>query len=161
PIGTSQAMPVPTGSGLDAPAVSAAVPRRRLGDLVTPRNAQRQPDENGSFLKPGASTIYREQGQRLIAIKFAVRRRDLASTVAEAKRKVEPLLPVSYRAEWSGEFQEMEEAEERLVQVFAVSLVLIVVLLYTAFRSILDALVVLANVLAVSLGGIWALRLTG
>jgi cobalt-zinc-cadmium resistance protein CzcA len=161
PIGTSQAMPVPTGSGLDAPALSTAVPRRRLGDLVTPRNAQRQPDETGAFLKPGASTIYREQGQRLIAIKFAVRGRDLASTVADAKKQVEPLLPVPYRAEWSGEFQEMEEAEERLVKVFAVSLVLIVVLLYTAFRSILDALVVLANVLAVSLGGIWALQLTG
>src|SRR5262249_4382208 len=111
PIGTSQAMPVPTGSGLDPPAVFAAVPRRRLGALVPPRNAQRTPDETGAFRKPGASTTYREQGQRLIAIKFAVRGRDLAGTVAEAKKQVEPLLQPPYRAEWSGEFQEMEEAE--------------------------------------------------
>ena len=59
-------------------------------------------------------------------------------------------MKVPYRAEWSGEFQEMEEAEERLAKVFAISLVLIVILLYMAFRSILDAAVVFANVLAFS-----------
>ena len=45
----------------------------------------------------GASTIYREQGQRLIAIKFGVRGRDLAGTVAEARAKVDPLLESPYR----------------------------------------------------------------
>jgi cobalt-zinc-cadmium resistance protein CzcA len=135
------------------------LPRRRLADLVTPLNAKGQPDETGSFVRPGASTIYREQGERLIAIKFAVRGRDLAGAVAEAKTKVEPLLSIPYRAEWSGEFQEMQDAEERLVKVFGVSLVLIVILLYMAFRSWLDAGVVLANVIAMGIGGVWALKL--
>ena len=65
-----------------------------------------------TYQRPGASTIYREQGQRFIAIKFSVRGRDLAGTVAEAQGKVESDRRVPYRAEWSGEFQEMEEAEQ-------------------------------------------------
>src|SRR5205085_2507946 len=135
--------------------------RRRLGDLVTPLNDKGQPDEYGSFVRPGASTIYREQGQRLIAIKFGVRGRDLASTVAEAQTAVAPLLEAPYRTEWSGEFQEMEEAEGRMAKWFGLSLVLIVLLLYLAFRSFLDAGVVLANVLSMVVGGVWALKVTG
>lgn len=56
-----------------------------VGILYPPRpadarrvGANGQPDPTASFLRPGASTIYREQGQRLIAIKFEVRNRDLA-----------------------------------------------------------------------------------
>jgi cobalt-zinc-cadmium resistance protein CzcA len=85
----------------------------------------------------------------------------LASTVAEAKSKIQPMIHLPYRDEWSGEFQEMEEAEGRLAKVFGLSLALIVVLLYMAFRSLLDAAVVLANVVAMAMGGVWALELTG
>jgi heavy metal efflux system protein len=160
PTGTSLSPPALTGSADAAPTLPGSnLPRRRLADLVTPLNAKGQPDETGSFVRPGASTIYREQGERLIAIKFAVRGRDLAGAVAEAKTKVEPLLSVPYRAEWSGEFQEMQDAEERLVKVFGVSLVLIMILLYMAFRSWLDASVVLANVIAMGVGGVWSLKL--
>src|SRR4029077_9954827 len=66
-----------------------------------------------------------------------------------------------YRAEWSGEFQEMEDAEQRLAKVFGISLVLIVLFLYMAFRSVLDAVVVFANVVAMGVGGVWALKLVG
>src|SRR5262249_45475940 len=153
-----------TGSSNDAPPLTRGP--RRLGDLVTPLDARGRPDEKGSFVRPGASTIYREQGQRLIAIKFSVSRegineRDLAGTVAEAKEAVAPLMEAPYRTEWSGEFQEMEEAEGRMANWFGLSLALIVVLLYMAFRSFLDAGVVLANVLAMAVGGVWALKLTG
>src|SRR5262249_48802617 len=65
------------------------------------------------------------------------------------------------RREWRGEFQEMEEAEHRLRLVVSLALVLIVILLYLAFHSLLDTVVVLSNVLAALLGGIWALILTG
>jgi cobalt-zinc-cadmium resistance protein CzcA len=162
PTGTSLSPPSLTGRSDNAANLPGSdVPRRRISDLVTPTDANGRPDENGSFVKPGASTIYREQGQRLIAIKFAVRGRDLAGTVAEAKSKVEPLVELPYRTEWSGEFQEMEEAEHRLVKVFGLSMVLIVVLLYMAFHSALDATVVFANVLAMGIGGVWALKLVG
>ena len=64
------------------------VPRRRLRDLVTPVDEQGRPDPAGSFVRSGASTINREEGQRLIAVKFGVRGRDLASTVADAQKAI-------------------------------------------------------------------------
>jgi len=161
PTGTSFAAVSPTGSIYNPAAVATGTPTRRLADLVTPLNAQGRQDEHGSFLRPGASTIYREQGQRLIAVKFEVRGRDLAGTVAEAKAKVEPLLSPPYRAEWSGEFKQMEAAETRMARMFGVSLVLIALLLYLAFHSVLDAAVVFANVLAMVVGGVWALKAVG
>jgi cobalt-zinc-cadmium resistance protein CzcA len=124
-----------------------------------------RPDPDGTYVRSGASTIYRDQGKRLIAVKFSVRGRDLASAVAEAQRKTADLFELpkyrAYQVEWSGEFQEMEEANERLLLTIPVSLALVFMLLYLAFGSLLDALVVLSNVLALSLGGIWALILTG
>ncbi len=66
-----------------------------------------------------------------------------------------------YRAEWSGEFQEMEEAEGKLMTIVPLSLALIFILLYMAFQSVIDACLVLVNVVALSLGGVWALYLTG
>jgi cobalt-zinc-cadmium resistance protein CzcA len=147
----------------------SASPRRRLRDLVSPVNDNNQtvtpetdPDHRFGFYRPGASTIAREQGQRFIAIKFSVAKdRGLAGAVAEAKAAIADLIPASYRTEWSGEFQEMEEAERRLMIVIPLSLALIFLLLYLAFRSFLDVLVVLSNVVALSLGGFWALMLTG
>jgi cobalt-zinc-cadmium resistance protein CzcA len=161
PIGTALPGPAPAGTAYTSPLLSPPVPTVPLGSLITPLNAKGQPDEHGSFLRPGASTIYREQGQRLIAVKFEVRDRDLASTVAEAQSKVEPLLKPPYRAEWSGEFKQMEAAEARMARMFLVSLVLIGLLLYLAFHSLLDAAVVFANVLAMGVGGVWALKIVG
>jgi heavy metal efflux system protein len=117
--------------------------------------------------KPGPSYIYRENNQRFVPIKFSVRGRDLASAINEAKRKVEHpadgrrVVPEGYRIEWSGEFAQMEEANRRLMWIVPVSIGLIMVLLYTAFGSIKDALLVMANVVAATMGGVWALKLTG
>ena len=94
-------------------------------------------------------------------MKFSVRGRDLAGAVAEAQEKAQGVVKAPYRIVWSGEFEEMEKAEARLMIIVPASLVLIFVLLYLAFRSLLDALAVLSNVMALSLGGIWALLLTG
>jgi cobalt-zinc-cadmium resistance protein CzcA len=120
-------------------------------------------DSRWSFLRKGASTIYREQGKRLIAIKFSVNneKRDLAGAVAEAQSVTADLVPVGYRTEWSGEFQQMQAAERRLMWIVPASLGAIFVLLYLAFRNLLDVLAVLSNVIALCLGGVWALLLTG
>ena len=161
-IGTSASMPSLTGNAFNATFNNLSrVPRRRLRDLVTPVDAHGMPDPDGSFVQPGASMISREQGNRLIAIKFGVRGRDLASTVKEAQNKVKPLLPAGYTSTWSGEFQQMQEAEQRMAIVVVLSLLLILVMLYLAFFSLLDTLLVFANVAAMSIGGVWTLRLTG
>jgi cobalt-zinc-cadmium resistance protein CzcA len=137
------------------------VPRRRLGDLVTPLGDNGKLDPHGRFVQPGASTIYREQGRRMIAIKFSVRGRDLAGAVDEAQRKTADLFKAPYSATWSGEFDQMREAERRLMYVIPISMALVFTLIYLVFRSLLDSLCVFANVVALSMGGFWALWLTG
>jgi cobalt-zinc-cadmium resistance protein CzcA len=116
--------------------------------------------------KPGAAYIYRENNRRYIPIKFGVKGRDLASTIAEAQRRVmDPKtganLPPGYDIGWAGEFDQMQQANRRLLWIVPVSIMLILVLLYTAFNSMKDALLVMANVIAATMGGVWALKLTG
>jgi cobalt-zinc-cadmium resistance protein CzcA len=116
--------------------------------------------------KSGASYIYRENNRRYIPIKFSVRGRDLASAIAEAKRLVKDpqtgaRLPQGYYPDWSGEFAQMEQANSRLLWIVPLSIGLIMVLLYMAFSSMKDALLVMANVVAATMGGVWALKLTG
>jgi cobalt-zinc-cadmium resistance protein CzcA len=163
--------PSPTGSGVAPPTTAGSLvntanpisntPRLRLRDLVSPVGRNGAPDPNGTFERAGASTIYREQGKRMIAVKFNVRERDLGSAVAEAKEKTKDLFQPPYRAVWAGEFNEMEKAQQRLLLIIPLSLGLIFILLYLAFHSLLDAVVVFSNVIALSMGGIWALLLTG
>ena len=159
-FGTSAPPPAIPGSQTNTANPLSSTPRLRLRDVVSPLGDEGRPDSQGSFIRSGASTIYREQGNRLIAIKFSVRGKDLGSAVAEAKAATDSFFEPPYRAEWSGEFQEMEEAEARLMLIVPASLVLILTLLYLAFHSMIDALLVLANVLALSIGGVWALWLT-
>jgi heavy metal efflux system protein len=141
--------------------ITQQAPRLRLRDLVSPVSDDGAPDPNGQFERAGASDIYRENGYRMIAIKFSVRGRDLGSAVAEARKMTKDIFHSPYRAVWSGEFEEMEDAEHRLMLIVPLSLGLIFVLLYMAFHSLLDTIVVLSNVIDLSMGGIWALLLTG
>ena len=136
-------------------------PPRRLGDLVTPLGHDGRPDPSGSFVQPGASEIFREQGQRLIAIKFGVRRGDLASVVDHTQKKTASLVQPPYRMVWSGEFLEMQQAEGRLLLVVPLAVALVVVLLYLAFHSLVDVGLVLSSVLLLFCGDLRALFLTG
>ena len=95
--------------------------------------------------EPGASYIYRENNRRYIPIKFSVRDRDLASAIAEAQaegRRPRRPAPAAgrLRIEWSGEFAQMQAANGRLMWMVPLSITLIMVLLYTAFNSLKDAL---------------------
>jgi cobalt-zinc-cadmium resistance protein CzcA len=138
------------------------LPRLRLKDLVSPVDQYGQADPYGSFTRPGGSTITREQGKRFIAVKFAVRDdRDLASAVEEVEDRVTRLMPPGYQADFGGEYEQMSDAEGRLLFYVPASLAIIFLLLYWAFHSLLDALVILSNVFDLAIGGIWALYLTG
>jgi cobalt-zinc-cadmium resistance protein CzcA len=160
--GASMAMPSIVGSQVGGNFNNLSnTPQRPLRDFLTPLDSQGRPNPSGHYIRPGASTIYREQGNRLIAVKFSVRNRDLASAVAEAQEKTKDFIQSPYRVEWSGEFQEMEAAEQRLMIIIPVSLGLIFGLLYLAFGSLLDVFAILSNVVALCMGGVWALLLTG
>jgi cobalt-zinc-cadmium resistance protein CzcA len=157
--GTSTSNPALISSGI-AP-YNSLLPRLQLRDLVSPVGEDGRPDPTGSFVRPGGSLITRENGKRFIAVKFGVRDRDLASAVAEVQEKIPDLFQAPYRFTMGGEFVQMEDAETRLMIIVPASLVLICLLLYLAFRSLLDVTVVLSNVLFCAIGGIWALYLTG
>jgi heavy metal efflux system protein len=163
PNASGHALPPPTvaGSLADTSNPISSTPRIRLGDLVTPVGADFAPDPSGEFVHSGAATIYREEGKRMIAIKFSVRGRDLGSAVDEAKAKTKDFFQIPYSANWSGEFEQMEEANVRLMFIIPISLFLIFLLLYMAFRSFLDAIVIISNIFDVAVGGIWSLYLTG
>jgi cobalt-zinc-cadmium resistance protein CzcA len=114
-------------------------------------------------LDSGASYIYRERNERYIPIKFSVRGRDLGGTVAEAQQRIarDVKLPSGYRIEWAGEFEELQQAKARLAIIVPLSLLLILVLLYTLFNSLRDSLLVLAGIPFAAGGGVLALYLTG
>jgi cobalt-zinc-cadmium resistance protein CzcA len=134
--------PNPNGSGI------VQIP---LGDIASVK------------LVSGASFIYREQQQRFIPIKFSVRGRDLGGAVLEAQRKVaqQVQLPGGYRLEWAGEFGELQDAIHRLALVVPIALLLIGILLYINFASIVDALLAASVMPMALIGGIFALYLTG
>jgi len=111
----------------------------------------------------GASEIYREGNRRYVAIKYSVRGRDLGSTVEEAIKKVNDKvkLPVGYSIDWEGEYESQKRADERLLIVLPITILVIFVLLYTMFKSFKWALLILANVAMARFGGLLALLITG
>ncbi len=111
----------------------------------------------------GPSIIYREDGQRYAPVKFSVRGRDLASTIAESARKIGENVHLTYDShlEWAGEINELKEAEDRLKLILPITLLLIAFLVYSAVKSWVDTLIVFTNIPVASAGGILALLVTG
>jgi cobalt-zinc-cadmium resistance protein CzcA len=114
-------------------------------------------------LDTGASYIFHERNQRFVPIKFSVRGRDLASAVEEAQQRIADnvKLPTGYRIEWSGEFEWLQNARKRLTVILPITLIFIVVLLYTLFNSMRDTLLALLGLPFAISGGILALYVTG
>ena len=110
----------------------------------------------------GAEEIYREAGQRYIAIKYSVRGRDLGSTVEEAIKKVNKnvTLPPGYHLEWAGEYESQKRANKRMDIVIPVTVLVIFLILYTMFRSFKWAMLILVSVVMASVGGPLALFIT-
>jgi cobalt-zinc-cadmium resistance protein CzcA len=114
-------------------------------------------------LDTGASFIYRERSQRYIPVKFSVRGRDLGGTVAEAQERVARAvkLPNGYQIIWAGEFEDLQNAKQRLLIVVPITLLLILVLLYGLFNSLRDSLLAVAGIPFAIGGGLIALYLAG
>jgi len=112
--------------------------------------------------RDGASEIYREGNQRYIAVKYSVRERDLGSAVEEAIHKVSSQVqfPRGYHINWEGEYESEKRAEERLLIIVPLTILLIFIILYTMFRSFKWAILILVNVMLARIGGLLALLLT-
>jgi cobalt-zinc-cadmium resistance protein CzcA len=113
--------------------------------------------------RDGGSEIYREGNQRYVAIKYSVRGRDLGGAVEEAIQKVnaQVRLPRGYRIDWAGEYESEKRAEARLLVIVPLTVLLIFAILYTMFRSLKWALLILGNVAMAPIGGLLALLITG
>jgi len=122
-----------------------------LGDLAQVR------------LETGAAYIYRQNTQRFVPIKYSVRGRDLGSAVGEAQARVAQSVQLKegYRLEWSGEFGALVEAKKRLAIIVPVSLLLIMMLLYSLFNSVRDSLIALSGIPFAACGGILGLYVFG
>jgi cobalt-zinc-cadmium resistance protein CzcA len=107
----------------------------------------------------GPSIIYREDGARYSPVKFSVRNRDLVSTIADAKARIESAIHVPYdtHLEWAGQINEYGDAMARFLVIIPVTLVLITLLVYGAMKNWLDTAIVLLSIPVACTGGVFAL----
>jgi cobalt-zinc-cadmium resistance protein CzcA len=111
----------------------------------------------------GMMNIAREDGKRVLAIGVFIHGRDMGGVVADMQSRVAQhvRLPEGYSITWSGEFENQERAMRRLAVIVPVSVLIIFLLLFDAFKSFSSALVIIANIPFSVIGGILALWLTG
>jgi cobalt-zinc-cadmium resistance protein CzcA len=111
----------------------------------------------------GASFIYRGNLQRYVPVRFSVTGRDLQGAVAEAKSRVarDVHLPEGTHLEWAGEYGELQAANHRLAVVVPIALILIMAVLFAATQSVVNTLILMAQVPLACLGGVLALVVTG
>jgi cobalt-zinc-cadmium resistance protein CzcA len=124
----------------------------------------------------GPAMIYREDGVRYSPVKFSVRGRDLASTIADAQAVIDREIPrcdqapagwtkacrpYDSRLEWGGEINELHEAEGRLRIIIPLTMVLIAFLTYSAVKTWVDTLLVIISIPVACTGGVLALLIGG
>jgi cobalt-zinc-cadmium resistance protein CzcA len=124
----------------------------------------------------GPAIVYREDGVRYSPVKFSVRGRDLASTIAEAQKSIALEIPrcdklpsgwtklcrpYDTRLEWGGEINELHDAEGRLQIIIPLTILLITFLTYSAVKSWMDTVLVIISIPVACTGGVLALLVTG
>lgn len=92
---------------------------------------------------------------------FNVRGRDMGSTVSDAKKRLENAmkqLPKGYYLEWSGQYENQVRAQNRLMVIIPVVLLIILVVLYFTFNSMREVLIVLSSIPVALVGGAYSLH---
>jgi cobalt-zinc-cadmium resistance protein CzcA len=120
--------------------------------------------EVASFRTVGSvMNISRENGKKLLAIGVFIQGRDMGGVVGDFKARFaeKVKLPEGYEVTWSGEFENQERAMSRLAIIVPISIAVIFLLLFDAFKSFRSSLLIIANIPFSVIGGILALFLTG
>ena len=114
-------------------------------------------------IESGPPQIRRDDVQRRVVIQSNVEGRDMGGLVTELRRRIaeEIDLPAGYAVVFGGQFENQQRAQQRLMIVAPLSLGLIFLLLYFAFHSVGQALLIMLNVPLALIGGIAALYMTG
>jgi Cu(I)/Ag(I) efflux system membrane protein CusA/SilA len=155
-----------TVEGLERYPVNLRFPREQRDDvqklrklpIVTPTGAQVPLAQVAEVVVTDGAPMLKSENARLNGWTFVdIRGRDLGSWVAEARQVVrdEVALPPGYSIAWSGQYEYMERAQQRLAQVVPVTLAIIFLLLYLTFKRIGQALVVMLSLPFALVGGVW------
>lgn len=114
-------------------------------------------------IKEGPNQIQREDAKRRIIVGFNVRGRDVQSIVNELRKKVDQQVkfPAGYYVTYGGAFENLLAAKQRLLVAVPVSLLLIFLLLYFAFTSIKQGLLIYSAIPLSAIGGILFLAFRG
>ncbi|WP_159634731.1 efflux RND transporter permease subunit [Sphingobacterium composti Ten et al. 2007 non Yoo et al. 2007] len=137
----------------------------KIGNILIPTsNGQNVPLQEIATIgyKTGPAFIYREGNSRYIGVGFSIDGRDLGSTISEAKEVVakEVELPKDNYMEWAGEFESKERASKQLMTVIPISLVLILLLLYSNFGNMKDTALAAITIPFAFIGGFLSLWIT-
>jgi len=114
-------------------------------------------------IKNGPNQIQREDAKRRIIVGFNIRGRDVQTIVNELQQKVETQIkfPAGYYVTYGGAFENLNAAKQRLMIAVPVSLVLIFILLFFAFNSVKQGLLIYSAIPLSAIGGIFFLALRG
>ncbi|MBT8312696.1 MAG: CusA/CzcA family heavy metal efflux RND transporter, partial [Flavobacteriaceae bacterium] len=109
----------------------------------------------------GAAKIARDDTRRRIVVGVNVRNRDLQSVVDDIQNRIEDkiILPAGYSISYGGQFENLQKARSRLLVAVPISLLLIFILLFFAFGSVRDALLVYSAIPLAAVGGVLLLWL--
>jgi cobalt-zinc-cadmium resistance protein CzcA len=132
--------------------------------VATPNGAYVPLSEVAGFRTvDGMMNIARENGRRVLAIGIFIRGRDMGGVVADMQANVDKnvALPEGYTITWSGEFENQERAMARLSVIVPISILIIFLLLFDAFKSFRNSLLIILNIPFSLIGGIFALYVTG
>lgn len=137
----------------------------KIGEILIPsKSGKKIPLRELSTIQfiTGPTFIYREGNSRYIAIGFSIEGRDLGSTIAEAKKRVQNSvnLPSSHKMVWAGEFESKERATSQLALIVPAVLVLILFLLYFNFGNLKDTLIAASTIPYAFIGGFLSLWVT-
>jgi cobalt-zinc-cadmium resistance protein CzcA len=115
------------------------------------------------FFVTGPTFVYREGGSRYVGVGFSIRDRDLGSTIAEAREKVERqvVLKSENKMIWAGEFESQQRATARLAVIVPAVIALILALLYLNFGTVKDTMIAASTIPYAFIGGFLSLWATG
>ena len=141
-----------------------SVARLRALPLVTMSGLQVALSEVADVRVVDGPDMIRSENARLSGWTYIdIRDRDVGSYVAEAQRTVaeKVKLPTGYSLHWTGQFEYMQRALERLKLVIPFTLVIILLLLYLNFRNGMEVLIVIGTLPLALVGGFWLIYLLG
>jgi cobalt-zinc-cadmium resistance protein CzcA len=139
-------------------------PEKLAGLLVDTPTGQKIPLSDIATVRVlrGPATIKREDQVRRVQVTMNVEGRDIGSVVADIEKSLAGVkLPAGYFISYGGDYERQQELSGELTRAFIISALLVFLLLYIAFRSIWQALLVIATIPLALAGGFIALWITG